>query len=461
MPIPRFLAGFDSASAMLRANAAFLRGEGFPSLGHPAPLRPIVRATRLLPERAREMFFVVSGATETISPRRTGRIDLEDVSRWVGEEYPERRYPAIAVGSSCGALVHLWVALGVPWLPQTFFVPVRQRVHPDDPSGAMIRGVEPGRALLEANPDVQLHHMHDANQDRLMVRALTYFRYKRRTLGPGYERFLGERLEPGGTIVISDCRRRSGTNRLGPRHVFQHGALGGATEEEFHHGGERVAEYLERYDSPVRRWYGPEPEEKSPEAEWGFEEALAEDVERFAREHGYRVRRLAFDEPESPSPLVADLYRWWYRRRGIEARRLYVESFIVMEPRLVLRTGSVPFWMKFNTETSYRALEQYLDDGEREPYDEILMTLFQNGVEAVGLTKIGEWRRLLAKARVEGDFAGLDAGSHPRDLAHYTTYDNALRKKASEWYPMPDSLTLDEVDGFMAGAGGYEGVRWV
>jgi hypothetical protein len=78
------------------------------------------------------------------------------------------------------------------------------------------------------------------------------------------------------------CRRSWHTTRVGERHVFQHGAVGGATEEEFHHGSERIAEYLERYHSPVRRWDGPEPDTESPEAEWGFEEAL------------------------DPSPLVAD-----------------------------------------------------------------------------------------------------------------------------------------------------------
>ena len=40
---------------------------------------------------------------------------------------------------------------------------------------------------------------------------------------------------------------------------------------------------------------------------------------RFARERGYRVRRIVFDEPEALSPLVADLYRWWYRSAGCPA----------------------------------------------------------------------------------------------------------------------------------------------
>lgn len=134
-----------------------------------------------------------------------------------------------------------------------------------------------------------------------MVRALTYFRYKRQVLGSAYERFLASHLEPGGTIIISDCRRMWPTTSLGSRHVFQHGAVGGAAEEEFHHGGARVAEYLERYESPMRRWTGPDPDSLSPEAEWGFAPALGEDIERFAREHGYRVRRLSFDTRRGPA----------------------------------------------------------------------------------------------------------------------------------------------------------------
>jgi hypothetical protein len=314
---PNFIANFDSASAMALATARFLRGEDFPALGQPRALKPFAKRANILPKRAREKMFIASGAAETVSPRRLHKLDLDELATWLADAYPPGPYPAVAVGSSSGALVHLNAALGIPWLPQTFLIPVRQRVHPDDPTEAMELGIEAGRRLLDAFPDLQLHHMHDANQDRLMVRALTYFRVKRRTLGEGYERFLRERLQPGGTILVADCRRRWQTTRIGDRHVFQHGALGGATEEEFHRGSERVAAYLERYDSPVRRWDGPEPDTDSPEAEWGFEPALLDDIERFAGSHGYRVRRIAFDEPEDPSPLVADLYRWHYGRGGI------------------------------------------------------------------------------------------------------------------------------------------------
>lgn len=458
MSAPRFLASFDSASAMLMATAAYLRGESFPALGQSKLLKPLVKATDLLPTKAKEKAFILSGLTEAVPAGRMGRTDVAEVSRWVTRQYPRRRYPAIAVGSSSGALVHLWAALGVPWLPQTFFVPVAQRVHPDDPMTAMRKGLKPARALLDANPDIQLHHMHDANQDRLMVRALTYFRFKRRTLGPEYEAFLRDQLAPGGTIIISDCRERWRTTAVGDRHVFQHGAVGGATEEEFHHGGPRVARYLERYDSPVRRWEGPEPDSVSPEAEWGFAAELAEDVDRFAAEHGYRVRRIVFDEPSSPSPMVADLYRWWYRHRRIPASRLLVESFIVLDPWWTLRTGSVPFWMTFSMDPSLAAVERYLDT--RGPFADIHLALFQNGVpDAVGWPPPQRWQAVLDRATRSGRYLGRDLANFPYEMSLYARYDEALRAIPAR-YPMPGPLTLAQLDDFLSQAGDFPGVRW-
>src|SRR2546430_7787778 len=71
-------------------------------------------------------------------------------------------------------------ALGIPWLPQTFLVPVaRSGFHPDEPCQNVRWAEEPACVFLQANPDIQLHHMHDPNQDRLMLQRMTYFRVKK------------------------------------------------------------------------------------------------------------------------------------------------------------------------------------------------------------------------------------------------------------------------------------------
>ncbi len=276
---PSYIADFDSASAMLRALSACLHGEDFANLGMPAWLRPPVLATGMLPRRLREAVYAWSGWAEATPPGRIGEVDAEEIARWVVGAYPKRRYPAVAVGSSSGALVHLCAALGIPWLPQTFLVPVRQTgVAPDDPRRSMAVGAPLGRRLLEANSDLQLHHMHDPNQDQLMVRHMTYFRIKRLRLGSTFERFLANSLAPDGVILLSECSRLWPATRVGERHVFQFGAVGGLEPEEYFESSARVAAFLKRYGSAQRSWDPPKPDGEWPEAEWGLAAPLRADI---------------------------------------------------------------------------------------------------------------------------------------------------------------------------------------
>jgi hypothetical protein len=460
---PGYLANFDSTTAMLRATAAALRGEDFPMLGAlPRRALPLARVgttlVNALPAKVREGLYTRSGGSEAISPGELGGVSAEDLSRWAAGSYPRSSYPAVAVGSSNGALAHLWAALGVPWLPQTFLVPVRRSGVPvDEPKADLEWGKRHAASLLEANPDVMLHQMHDANQDRLMLRRMAYFRIKKLRLGEAYESFIRESLPPGGTVFLVECRRAWPTTRVGERHVYQHGAVGGATEEEFLRGGERVEGYLRRYGSPRKRWDSPEPDGENPEAEWGFEPALRESVERLARQEGYRVRRILFEEPEDPSPFVADLYRRWYGERGIPTGRLLIESFIMLEPHLAIRTGSVPLWTVFPTEPSLERAERYLD--RVIPFEEIRAMLFSHGVESVGLPPIARWREVLKRARRYGGFVGVDEGKFPRDYAAFIRYNTELRKVRPLYPPAP--LSLEELDAFLEEAAGRYPVRWL
>ncbi len=363
------------------------------------------------------------------------------------------------IGSSNGAAIHLCAALGIPWLPQTVLIPVEHPgISPDEPKQDMAWGREPGENLLAANPELALHHMHDANQDRLTIQRLIYFRVKRLQLGETYEWFLRNALPPGSTIFLLECGLTWPTVRIGERQVFQHGALGGATPEEYLHGGERVAAYLGRYGVGKLRWDSPQPDGESPEAEWGFAPELRDDVLHFARDRGYRVRRVIFDQPEALSPLVADFYRGWYRERGLPADRLLVESFILMEPYWALRTGSVPYWAVFNTEPSAAALERYLETAE--PYDEIRMMLFAHGADSVGVAPIARWRSLLDRARTHGEFVGVDERKFPRDLATLVRYHTRVKEVPAR-FPLPAPLPLEQLDAFLARQEDRYDVEWV
>jgi hypothetical protein len=74
---------------------------------------------------------------------------------------------------------------------------------------------------------IELHHMHDPNQDRLMSMRMAYCRYKWTKLPEAYRSFIEQNLEPGGTVFLVESALRWPTTRVQDRHYFQFGALGG------------------------------------------------------------------------------------------------------------------------------------------------------------------------------------------------------------------------------------------
>lgn len=460
MKASRAVAAFDSATGMLRALSRYLRGQDVPGIGQvplalEGPASALLGGVNRLPPAVRDRAYAVSGWAEAMALHRTGEVRAEELASWVTAHYPERRYPVIFVGSANGALIHLAAALDAPWLPQTLLLPVRRRgVSPDDPRGdlAAVRGA--GRALLAANPDLLLHHMHDPNQDRLMIAGMTYFRVKWGRLPRAYRAFLRERLAPGGLVVGVDCTLRWPTTRVDERYVFQFGALGDATAAEYRQGGPRVADLLARYGAERRGWDPPPADGESPEAEWGLQPALLDDLTALARQQRFALDVLRFDAPQRLSPAVADLHRSWYAARGLPGDRLLVGSFLLLDPWQTLRTGSVPYWSVFGTESCRRSLESYLTTAD--PYDEIRVLLFNHGTESIGLASARDWHRTAGHARKLGVLTGVDAAAYPRDFACLVRSHRALRRIRGR-RPMPLPLGVDAA---IPAFSGRDGVGW-
>ena len=433
---------------MLRALARFLHGRDFPALGQgqwAAWLGPLANK---LPVALRDLVFAAGGPLEAVPADKVGQVNAEVIAQWITDLYPKRRYPAVMIGSSNGALVHACAAMGIPWLPQTFLTLVRQRhPDPDDAEAAMENGRDIAQTLLEANPKVSVHHMHDPNQDRRMIRFISYFRLKYRGLPGAYHRFLTERLEPGGTIYLVDCERKWPLTRISDRHLFQFGAVGGATREEYFDGGEAVARYFAALGKARRRWTPPAPDHDGAEAEWGYVHELDRDLAAVASEQRLRLARIAFNAPEDLSPVVAEFYRDWYRDRGIETSRLLIPSFILHDPYWTIRTASIPFWMVFNVASSQLRLRDYL--AESGPFEEIRMMLFSNGTAAIGQGSIPSWRSILASATKQGSFLGVDEKAYPRDFATLSRYHTALRALEPH-HELPPACSLQAFEAAMA-----------
>lgn len=456
---PHYIIGLDSATAALSATAKYLHGKDLRSGGSvPWLAASLLKAANHLPDRWIETFATWSGWADASSPRVVDEVQAETMSRWVVKQYPKRSYPAAMIGSSNGAAVHLCAALGIPYLPQTLLVCVRHSSDPDDPKQKLEWAKAKVQQLLKKNPDLWAYQMHDPNQDRLKVGRVAYFRLKRTHLGSRFKQFLKENVEPGGTLFLNECQYTWLSTHAGERHLFQVGGKGELPPEAYLQDSEQIADFLRRRGSEHRQWNTPAPDGRWPESEWGFEPALREDVEQFAREHGFRVRRIVFDHPQDLSPLVADLYRWWYQQRGLPSDRLFVQSFVHLQPWWTLRLGVVPFWTVFNDQMSADRLNNYLDTTK--PYDEIYMTLFSNGLHALGIASIDEWRSILNRARQHGEFIGVDEQKYPVDAASYVRHYTDL-KKLDGRYPIPEPLTLDQLDNFLSQAGDCYSVRWI
>src|SRR5207244_1294602 len=166
---------------------------------------------------------------------------------------------------------------------------------------------------------------------------------------------------PGATLYVIACTQSWPVTRTSARSVFQFGAVGGATIDEYFNGSDRVRAYLQRYRVRHTRWHPPAPDDRAPEAEWGFEESLLPELADLARERGWRLIELRFDDPEILSFAAASIYRAWYAAHGVQPTRLILDNFVLMDPLRTIGLRAIPFWLVFNTEPSAASLARFLD----------------------------------------------------------------------------------------------------
>lgn len=134
--------------------------------------------------------------------------------------------------------------------------------------------------------------MHDPNQDRVKVPRVIYFRLKRTQLGDRYKQFLRENLAPSATIFLLECQYTWLATRVGDRHLFQFGGAGLLSSEDYFDHSQQIADFLQQHNSTHSYWNPPAPDGRFSESEWGFDPALRTDVEQFADQHGFCVRRI-------------------------------------------------------------------------------------------------------------------------------------------------------------------------
>jgi hypothetical protein len=422
----KVVASFDSASVLHAATVAALEGQPFPNLGSSSLAGLAVRAAGRLPWSVLRTIYTRIGASEGIDPWRLGDVNLATVADSFAARYPDRRYPAILLGSSNGALTHLAAAMQVPWLPDTVLVPVAHVGDPDRPDQAMEFGRSVAPALLERNTDVVLHHMHDQLQDVLMAERMSYFRVKWRRLPDAYANFVEDHLAPDGTVVLVNDSSSWPVTRVSPRHVFQAGGRGGTPPEGY-----------------LARSHTPQPNDEAAESEWGLDSAFRESVQAWCGQHGYRYAEIGYVGPQAPAAAVATVMRDWYRARGEPASRLVVPCFILCDPWQTICAAAVPYWIHFAVQPALQGLDEYLDKAG--PLPDVNVFLFEHGAESPGIAGPDQFRAVINQHGATAHLDGLKAGRFPHDigtLGRYGRVFDQLPRARHPWSPLPVAEAL-------------------
>jgi hypothetical protein len=425
------VAAFDSALGTIRVLGAALHGRDLPRLGQGPAAAAAVRASGLLPRALRRRVYARAGAAEGVPPEALGTVDLAAVAQHLTSHYPRRRYPAVLIGSANGGMTHLAAAAQIPWLPQTVLVPVRWPDNrPDRPDRALIWGRGVAAPLLEHNPDVELHHMHDGNQDELMVTEMAYFRCKWIDLPKAYLYFLQHCLEPQAPLILIRGSLQWPITQVADRHVFQNGAYGGLSPQDY-----------------MSMPHAPAVDHECAEAEWGTTTAFEHAVRAWAARSKHPVLEISADDPQHLAERAASTALAWRCSLQEQPPSVIVDQFIQTQPWHTLRTGAVPFWTVFPVRHCADAAEQWLQN--KGPFTRVDVALFNHGTRSAGLADIDRWRALTRTGRTAGAVLGQRPRAFPADFAALVNATAAMRRlpDGPPWPLLPITRLADLASG--------------
>jgi len=433
----------------MRSVAAALRGEFLPAydtgwfLGRAAQL-----LSRLGPDlNAWLVNRVLStgGTAHEVADRiTTAHLARHALSFYEGLEGP---YEALILGAPNGGVAHLATALHVPFLSQHFLTSFRDHKHADDIETYQAHGTALAQRVLARNPDVAIINHYDPLHDRFLVRWVNHIRYKLLDLPQTYQRAIRRWLVPGGTIILVDCQYPWRQYRVGERHTFQVGGLGGVSDEEFLTGRPEIAAMQRREGSPFagrsrRGWRLDLPLETQPESEWGTLAEFRQACQSFAEANGYRFLSLTGDSPEYYSTVAFQAHQAVLRKEGREPQGTFVDCFTQVNPLAMRLSSLLPLWLPFNCTDSLSFLKRMvplLPKG-----GPVLFALVPNFSRSFDTVKVDAW--LEAMSGFEVHLLGINPRHYPADLAALFRFTPAVERWcASHRAPVQARLSLDEL----------------
>jgi hypothetical protein len=422
----------SSSPIVTRAVAAGLRGEFCDNYEFPGWQKALLTGLGVLPQGVARFAISRFQSISGLPPGVLDEFSMDELVHARLSDYTQNTgtFPVITVGAALGgATTYLSLALGGLFLPQTFVVTLKGGSMNGDVNEYLQRNLESALRIAKDNPGLMTIQHYDPIHDGWLTRFVNHLRFKLLDLPSAYAEFIKSKLEPGGTIVYFEGGATWLRYRVGPRSVFQVGGWGGISAEEYLEGSDRINLYARRAGLKFTDWKLKDyPLEKGPESEWGSEPGLAEALDKYCQNEGYRFIRIALPEPDDFSQLAFAAARKLLEKDKRQPAGTLVEMFSQFDATASFLTGLLPVWLIFNTQDSLDYLKQI---SLQFPIDE---PVFFSPLATFSLTPdlvpFHQWETALSHFHLTN--VGARASHYPSDARALVKWADPLRKWAQQ-----------------------------
>jgi hypothetical protein len=436
----------SSSPIVTRAVAAGLCGEFCDNYEFPGWQKALLNGLGLLPQGVARFAISRFQSISGLSPRVLDDFSMDELVHARLDDYAQNTgtFPVITVGAALGgATTYLSLALGGPFLPQTFVVTLKGGSMSGDVNEYLQRTLVSALRIAKENPELMTIQHYDPVHDGWLTRFVNHLRFKLLDLPSLYAEFVKLKLEPGGAIVYFDGGASWLRYRLGPRSVFQVGGWGGISAEEFLESSDRLVQYARRAGLKFANWRLKDyPLENGPESEWGSEPGMAEALETFCRIEGYRFIRISLPDPNNFSQLAYIAAKKLIEKEGLQPSGTLVEMFSQFDANASFQSGLLPLWLIFNTQDCLEYLEKM---SKQFPTGK---PVFFSPLATFSLTPdlvpFQQWEAVFSHFHMIN--IGTRASHYPSDARALVKWSDPLRKWVQEnRQPLQSNLSPEEI----------------
>jgi hypothetical protein len=389
------------------------------------------------------------GRLRAVAAHKLTMIDAAAVANWVVAQYdgPEA-YPGVVIGSANGALAHLAVAMGVPFLPTSFEVYVRWADgSPTDVDRAMAYGHAVGRVIAATNPALHVRQVHDPVTLGASSGWRITLHLRWRALPVAYQEFLGGRMRPRPFMIAVRDERQWPVVRDG-EYSFQIGTVGSDLSFHEYLGTRELASLLP--DGPRAPSPGRDRAARLELGERAVEPEVLTELRQWAATAGSRYCSVGYHDARQLSGIAADLIRDWLRAGGKAADRAVVTTGRILDPAQVLRRSLVPYWCENATAAAVSGAELWL--AASEPFASVHLLPEPPGTAWSKLATMVQWESAALFATHCGVVDPVMKASYPHRILAPRHATSALQDLTAD--PAPRALSYsDFARGIMTATG--------